>query len=537
MNILDAAMMVQRQKVKTQASGVLAVAAPLAAVKTMLTISEACANTKFVKQQKELNKVAQRIKYAAVAVAKRDRQIEFSVSPEEQDTLRDLAMGLKAGVQIVTRAVFSGAMLVARVLVRCLVAPAVRMIGGLFMRMIPMLFSPVGLTIAALSAIGYGAYRLYRKEAPTPSVLTEIPEAPEAAAGAAPVPKVMELPTPKLMAPASPIPKLAEVQPQIVAPKALPKIGAVEAKLPEKQLPLGIRNNNPGNLVFANQPGVSPKSGRFAVFPTQNLGLFNLARQLGLHYYNRGDTTITKIITRWAPPNENDTAAYIASVSKQVGIDPNITFDFQSAQVVKNLMIAIIRHENGMQPYSDAQLMESAQAVVTAFADRDLVTPTAGRVSSLFGPRIAPAKGASTNHQGIDIAAPVGTDVVAANGGTIAFAGTKSGYGNVVDVEGGAYYTRYGHLSKFAVKKGDAVLRGQKIGEVGNTGVSSGPHLHFEVMPVTASGPGGRIDPLPLIGAPDKGTEVTSGQRGFVVAQAREAELIRKKGKLIALRS
>lgn len=106
-----------------------------------------------------------------------------------------------------------------------------------------------------------------------------------------------------------------------------------------------------------------------------------------------------------------------------------------------------------------------------------------GRQSSGFGKRTAPTKGASTYHKGIDWATPTGTAVFASCGGTVAKAGWGSGYGYVVYInhEDGRQ-TRYAHLSKILVKAGQKVRQGEKIALSGNTGVSTGPHLHFEIL-------------------------------------------------------
>lgn len=106
-----------------------------------------------------------------------------------------------------------------------------------------------------------------------------------------------------------------------------------------------------------------------------------------------------------------------------------------------------------------------------------------GRVSSYFGRRNAPTRGASTYHKGVDWATPVGTAVVASSGGTVTRAGWGSGYGYVVYINhGDGRETRYGHLSKVLVSVGQTVKQGQKIALSGNTGRSTGPHLHFEIL-------------------------------------------------------
>ena len=105
-----------------------------------------------------------------------------------------------------------------------------------------------------------------------------------------------------------------------------------------------------------------------------------------------------------------------------------------------------------------------------------------GRLSSTFGRRKAPTRGASTYHKGIDWSVPRGTAVYASSGGTVTKAGWGGGYGYVVYVRhpNGAE-TRYAHLSKVLVSAGQTVKQGQKVALSGNTGISTGPHLHFEL--------------------------------------------------------
>ncbi len=105
-----------------------------------------------------------------------------------------------------------------------------------------------------------------------------------------------------------------------------------------------------------------------------------------------------------------------------------------------------------------------------------------GRQSSGYGRRTAPTKGASTNHRAIDWATPTGTAIWASSGGTVSVAGWQSGYGYVVYINHpDGNQTRYGHLSKILVSVGQKVKQGQKIALSGNTGRSTGPHLHFEL--------------------------------------------------------
>lgn len=105
-----------------------------------------------------------------------------------------------------------------------------------------------------------------------------------------------------------------------------------------------------------------------------------------------------------------------------------------------------------------------------------------GRQTSGYGRRKAPTKGASTNHGAIDWATPTGTAIWASCGGTVSVAGWQNGYGYVVYINHpDGNQTRYGHLSKILVSVGQQVKQGQKIALSGNTGRSTGPHLHFEL--------------------------------------------------------
>jgi murein DD-endopeptidase MepM/ murein hydrolase activator NlpD len=104
------------------------------------------------------------------------------------------------------------------------------------------------------------------------------------------------------------------------------------------------------------------------------------------------------------------------------------------------------------------------------------------RLSSPFGYRIHPISGKKKLHSGMDMAAPKGTPIYAAETGVVTVAQSWSGYGNCIIIDhGGGLWTLYGHLSVIQVKKGETVKRGEKIGLVGSTGQSTGNHLHFEV--------------------------------------------------------
>lgn len=143
----------------------------------------------------------------------------------------------------------------------------------------------------------------------------------------------------------------------------------------------------------------------------------------------------------------------------------------------------------------------SLEAVPKVYEQGTKVAPTyirpisGGRLTSSFGYRKQPKKGASTYHKGVDWGTPIGTPVHASCGGTVAKAGWGSGYGNVIYINHpDGRQTRYGHLSKIRVSAGQHVNQGDVIAYSGNTGVSTGPHLHFEILIG-----GKQVNPLPII--------------------------------------
>lgn len=127
------------------------------------------------------------------------------------------------------------------------------------------------------------------------------------------------------------------------------------------------------------------------------------------------------------------------------------------------------------------------ESMMTEANARKQLLPTAfpvgaGLFSSNFGWRIDPFTGFNAFHEGIDFMSEAGTPIRAAAGGVVIASEMHPQYGNMLEIDhGNDLVTRYGHASKRTVKVGDVVLRGAKIGEVGSTGRSTGPHLHFEV--------------------------------------------------------
>ena len=118
----------------------------------------------------------------------------------------------------------------------------------------------------------------------------------------------------------------------------------------------------------------------------------------------------------------------------------------------------------------------------TSLSNLQWPVPICTLITSRFGYRVAPTTGASTYHGGLDIGAGMGASIVAAGAGDVIYAGANGGYGNCVMIDhGNGVVTVYAHMSTIGVSYGQYVTAGQYIGAVGSTGISSGPHCHFEI--------------------------------------------------------
>ena len=130
-----------------------------------------------------------------------------------------------------------------------------------------------------------------------------------------------------------------------------------------QKLPRGIRNNNPGNIRHGqNWQGLNPEGRNidpaFCVFTAPTYGIRALAKVLMNYKKIHGLKTVRQIIGRYAPPNENQTNAYIKSVAEQIGVYPDTIIDIEERGVLTVFIKAVIRMENGIQPYSDETIQK-----------------------------------------------------------------------------------------------------------------------------------------------------------------------------------
>lgn len=159
-------------------------------------------------------------------------------------------------------------------------------------------------------------------------------------------------------------------------------------------------------------------------------------------------------------------------------------------------------------PISNSDDIQPGSEETVPTDNTEFVAPTTGIAGSQFGPRKPPKSGASSIHQGLDVRCPVGTPLVAMRDGVISFAGRRGGYGLFIEVKhDNGYTTRFGHLSVISARVGQKVKVGQVIGKTGNTGVSTGPHLHFEIRKN-----GVAINPSRKLRNTQRGARMTAGR-------------------------
>ncbi|GBC61673.1 M23 family peptidase [Desulfonema ishimotonii] len=181
------------------------------------------------------------------------------------------------------------------------------------------------------------------------------------------------------------------------------------------------------------------------------------------------------------------------------GVGGSIPEDLDPKLSLKEKHNSLIREMHGqidqLEQASENQeayfetLLKELDGQKTLLACTPAIRPTKGVITSAFGSRNSPFTNLKEFHKGLDIAARKGTPVYVTANGKVTFAGVKGAFGKLIVVDHGhGLVTRYAHLSKILKKTGDRVKRSEKIGLMGNTGRSTGPHLHYEVrlngMPV-----------------------------------------------------
>lgn len=190
---------------------------------------------------------------------------------------------------------------------------------------------------------------------------------------------------------------------------------------------------------------------------------------------------------------EKDNALYLPIVGEHVisgsrwkaGTGGEAVFDksINNAAYKTSIRINSLRRKMGLLASSLENVRNRADAIDEEMANMPSILPVNGTLISGFGYRNHPVSGFSKFHEGLDFACPVGTPIYASGNGVVEIAESgESGYGICLNINHqNGYRTKYAHLSKMMVRSGQAVKRGQLLAYSGNTGLSTGPHLHYEV--------------------------------------------------------
>lgn len=182
---------------------------------------------------------------------------------------------------------------------------------------------------------------------------------------------------------------------------------------------------------------------------------------------------------------ESDTQLAIGGKEVDLSKDLSAVSKRKEKQYFEDLneTLALLSNKLQERENSLSELVDILEEQRLFYLSTPSILPVNGWISSKFGYRISPFTDRRVFHEGIDIASMYGSDVKATANGLVIFAGYKPGYGNMVSIDHGfGFVTRYGHNSKILVKVGDRVSKGDVIAKVGNTGKSTGPHCHYEVL-------------------------------------------------------
>jgi murein DD-endopeptidase MepM/ murein hydrolase activator NlpD len=163
-------------------------------------------------------------------------------------------------------------------------------------------------------------------------------------------------------------------------------------------------------------------------------------------------------------------------------LEGELSFQDQTIISSMNRSLDRLKTEVSIQERSFQELVEYLEDQKSLLASTPSIWPVKGWLTSTFGYRSSPFTGRRELHKGLDIATRSGTPVIAPADGLVVFAGREGGFGNMIIIDHGyGITTRYGHCSSLEAKLGQKIKRGDVIARVGNTGRSTGPHVHYEV--------------------------------------------------------
>ncbi|MGA6926702.1 MAG: peptidoglycan DD-metalloendopeptidase family protein [Desulfosarcina sp.] len=183
-------------------------------------------------------------------------------------------------------------------------------------------------------------------------------------------------------------------------------------------------------------------------------------------------------------PSQDGSSLFGIGGSDPEDLDPSSAMELDYQELVRDMHDDInqIDHASHVQHDSFSSIFSQLEGKCNLLAATPSIRPVKGWVTSRFGYRQSPFTSRREFHRGLDIATRAGTPIVSPADGRVVFSGNKGLMGNMVTIEHGfGMVTRYGHTQRLLKKKGDPVKRGETLALVGNTGRSTGPHLHYEV--------------------------------------------------------
>lgn len=570
MNILDGARIANRRASLGTASAVLETGVAIGAAASILSINDAILGIKNLQREKVLRGVIDKLRDVAIRASRREKANAISLSQEEKAAVSWLKDGAKELIYKGLSTVGSWFVRVVTAGIRYTVIPLfniLRFAVGTVFRLV--ITNPWVLgTLAAAGA----AYLVYRKffspeareekakdqvEPVKPSV-DNTNKGKKGKKGNQPAPR-----SPVGFAPATvqqpTEPKPTPLSTSAAANKAV-LVRAMEGRITDKReraaflAQMHHESKGFGSLVEEGSPQYFDKyEGK------KNLG--NIQKGDGEKYKGRGFIQLTgrsnyeifgkkvgkDLVNNPELASEPELAAQIAlaywetrgsgkaaragnfdGVTRSInpGMNGKADRDSKYKDYLASLGIDSKGHDITVDVAKETKETSKKTEVAT-----NLQIPTYGRLSSGYGTRVDPVSGSFTRkHRGIDIAAPVGTPVYASTAGRAVVSRNTTGYGNLLEIVGGSYDTKYAHLSAFKVGNKATVQRGDLVGAVGNTGRSTGAHLHFEVKDKSGSD----IDPGTVMALPPSG-KIEQSSVAITQPQSRDIEIIKRNNTLVKL--
>jgi murein DD-endopeptidase MepM/ murein hydrolase activator NlpD len=256
----------------------------------------------------------------------------------------------------------------------------------------------------------------------------------------------------------------------LASPRTERGVHAASLKVPPAPAPTASTVRTPEGSAAAHPPAVQRFTGRVGPDLSVALKAAGVPESQGREY--------VALLARAIP------LANGLSVDDRFDLVVERRDDNSLGQMLYAGMDRIARADVELLKWTDGKsvIWVNADGVGGGEASQAMRMPVSGRVSSPFGERFHPILGYARMHDGVDLAAAAGTPIVAAADGRITSAGWHGGYGRAVSIaHANGVQTTYGHMSRIAANPGEQVHRGQVIGYVGSSGLSTGPHLHFEV--------------------------------------------------------